>query len=126
VHFLEACFWKKAKVHMAAYKLFANARIPGPFEYQSVEACNKIEDCWVLILGYAEESGDLVNIDPHKQRWLLTCEQLALEHLREACWCGGEYHSLYASMRIRSLGMYQYIREVLLKWPYLAFCKRTM
>jgi hypothetical protein len=49
-HFLEACFWKKAKVHTAAYRLFSNARIPGPSEYQGVEACKEIENCWVLLL----------------------------------------------------------------------------
>jgi hypothetical protein len=68
-----------------------------------------------------------VNIDPHKQRWLLTCEQLALEHLREACWCGGECHNLYAeSTSVWSLCMYQYIREVLLNWPHLALGKRGL
>jgi hypothetical protein len=126
-NFLKACFWKKAKVHMAAYKLFAESRIPGPSEIQSVGSCEEIENCWMLILEYAEESGDLVNIDPHKQRWLLTCEQLALEHLREACRCGGEYHSLYDALTtVWSLGMYRYIREVLLKWPHLALCKRKL
>jgi hypothetical protein len=120
-HFLEACFWNKAKVHVAAYKLFANSRIPSPSEFQSVETCNEIEDCLVLILEYAEKSGDLVNIDPHKRRWLLTCERLVLEHLREACWCGGDYHSLDAASRhVWVPGMYRYIREVLLMWPHLA------
>jgi hypothetical protein len=125
-HFLEACFWNKAKIHIAAYKLFANSRIPSPSEYHSVDACNEIEHCWLLILEYAEESGDWVNIDPHKQRWLLTCERLALQHVREACLCGGMYHNLVASMSVRSFGMYRYIREVLLKWPHLALYKKRL
>jgi hypothetical protein len=106
VHYHEACFWEKAAMQVDTYMFFAHTRIPGPTEVMDREICGLIEHLWTSILEYAEESKNLVKIDPHKQRWLLTCGQLALEHLREACWCDREQHSLYAaSMSVSSLGM---------------------
>jgi hypothetical protein len=126
VHFLEDRFWEKAEIQMAAYKFFACTRIPSTSGYQGKEVCREIESCWVLMLRYAEESGNLVNISPHKQRWLSTCGQLAVDHQREACKCGGELHSMYIAWADSwSPDVQRYIREVLLKWPHLALCKKT-
>jgi hypothetical protein len=114
-------------MQMVAYQFFAHTRIPGPTEARDMSICGLIEHRWMLILEYAEENGDLVNIDRHKQRWLSTCGQLAAEHQRKACKCGRKRHNLYdASTNVWSPDMYRYIREVLLKWPHLALCKRRL
>jgi hypothetical protein len=127
VHFLEASFWKKAAIQMVAYEFFAYTKISRSPEYQDSLACSELERCWVLMLEYIEKSGKLANIDPHKQEWLLTCGQLAADHVWATCICGGEYHSLYAApIGVWSLGMYEYIREVLFQWPHLALCKKGL